>query len=360
VNGRSFGAGRVLAEAPFAPGLRHLQVANGTQSDMHRAVADGPFRSLRSLNVWTNGSLRESWWPLYASPNLVNLRSLSLSGRAPDVYYATSPLARRVRKLSLSIHDDYSGGEPQSAATWATFFRRVRPPDSLTIWYGSETTGVLDQMRLSGWLRNVYELTINSDEISEYGGAYAAGVGRLFRPDSLPRLARLTLTGMDSLDALTAWDGPGRLEELLLFGSGSVRLGVRAGTLAAAPNVVLDRRSSVAVASDADLDVVAGRLATVRELYLTEGGPNLPESAPATSMTPAGVARFLTSPRAAHLLALDVHLHQDSPGGPWARLLADPAVMPALRRLWINAPLTPAEQEGLNRRFGAAFAEPNH
>ena len=333
---------RDLAGASFARRLRHLLLTE-FDFDWPELVAGGPLASLRSLSIrgWFDRDA-ESRRRMYHSPRLAKLRTIELRGLDPA--FAESPLARRVTGLCVDHisepHDDVC-----DAAGWADFLRRVRPPHSLEFNYSRATADVLGMMAETGWLRECRELTVGGGGLNPNSAAHQAGVRRLFRPGSLPKLARAHFASPYADALLGDWDDRVRLESLVFDDGMSV------AALAGSPRLAVGRVPGLRVVADAELARLVGLLGpAATHLDLTLFGPNGSASAP----TPGGVSAFLTGANLPRLRSLVIDqsnatLANDSA----ARRLADPGVLPELLTLAITHRVGAEPLAGLRRRFGA-------
>jgi uncharacterized protein (TIGR02996 family) len=346
-----------LARSTFARNLRSLTLSwCGLVSEGMRQLATAPvFGRLRHLEVSRDALSAADWQALFDSITLTSLSSLEVPGEHFPAY-ARSPLALRIRRLSVGWMARGRGERLQSA--WRDLIARAPGPIKLELANHNPGSAVFREMCRAGWLRRVRELVIRSNS---QGGDFgnSAGVRSLFGPKSLPRLAHLDLHEICdalALEALGRWPGLARLETLEVTDDYNGRLVPR--NLGTAPVAVRSltgvRITTAEEATDFLVEYPLHRLTLLGLSFCCEYNPPTRECVPRIS--PATAEAVLRSPRLARLAEL--HIGFDRVPEVEARviaLLADPSVLPGLRRLFCSGHYsfqnTP-EVERLRARFG--------
>ncbi len=352
-----------IAEARFAPRLRALKVGwRGLGgAGLRRLASDAAFGGLRDLDLWTYREALGEWPALFESPTLTAVRCMRLSADLMPAY-ARSPMARRVRRLEVAWAD-MQGHGAEIRRAWLDLIRRAPPPLRLELSNHNPGRVVFAAMRRNGWLREVRELVISGDS---QGGDYTLGsaaVLPLFAPRVMPTLAGLNIHEANEPSALlklAAWPGLRRLESLELTDDYHGRLIPSRfrpehppGRLRTLGGVRLTtEEDAVRFLADYPLERLCGlRLSFCAEYVTGRHAPRLP---------PATAERVMRSPRLARLADLAVGFdHLPEVEARVVALLADPAVLPGLHRLFCSGYYSFSsgpEAGALRARFGPRLA----
>lgn len=322
-----------LAESRFLPNLRRLGLRQCGLGDagMVRLADDHRFSALEQLDLLWNTVGNAAWERLLRSPHLGALRDVTVSGSATDV------LRERCRRhpltgLTVSWNDEETD--------WRAFITACPPLKRLSLWVCNPGRDVFDEMRESGWLRDIEELELRGDSQGNVYGGDHAGVERLFDdPETLPKLRRLTLHELaeeETVEAVAFWPRLSQLESLALTCDYGGRLYVDQFY----PERLLTRLrklSGVRIRDDADAARLTELLVASRIEDLVLAVTATPEAGDAVvELTADGLREFLQSEPLCRVTACGVSffgVEEFIPTG--LALLSDPA---ALRRVRLLAP----------------------
>jgi uncharacterized protein (TIGR02996 family) len=352
----------LLAGSTFARTLRRLTLTGcGVTADGFRRLATDPvFGSLREVELGTNPGGRDGRRAVWHSTTLTNLRSASISVDQLREY-VNSPLAGRVTALTISASGrDALDSGGQGREDWLALIGRVPPPRRLTLKCVNPGREVFAAMRRAGWLRDLRELDVSGDSQYEVYSGRTAGLRALFGRNTMPKLGRLRLhEACDNrvLAALAGWRGTARLESLELTDDYHGRL-LPGGFNAEHPPERLRNVRGVVLITDHDVERFLGwpRLDRLESLKVSLCGEYDQATQGFTEeVTTAAAARLIRSDRLAHVTDLTLGFHHvPATQDRLVHVLADPAVMPRLRRVrvyssWGNQ--NPS-MDGLRARFG--------
>jgi uncharacterized protein (TIGR02996 family) len=356
----------LVAGAAFARNLRRLNLSECrlTAVGFRRLAGDPVFRRLRSLDVRHNAADDPSAWEeLFRSRTLTGVGAFHLGAdRLPG--YAGSPLAGQVQDLTVGWGQAFDEDGGDASVPWARLTETAPPPRRLALETHNPGRAAVRLMRRTGWLRRVRELDLSGD--SQSGAYRGSGVFLgLFRPGVMPRLARLRLheVGDPPLrQALAAWPGLSRLESLDLADDYCGRFRP-ADFPAAHPLTCLRSLDGVTLTSDEDCErflALPGleNLTSLQLSFLGHYDRTTHRYTDAVVLTEATADRVIRSDRLTRLTELTlgfgytrrVEFHV-------APQLADPAVLPRLRKLRLYAMRDGSSADrpslaGLRARFG--------
>lgn len=346
-----------LTRAPFARNLRSLTLSwCGLVSSGLRELATAPaFRKLRRLEASWEATSAADWQALFDSTTLRSLTSLRVPG-AHFPAYARSPLALRIGRLSVGWAE--GGRSRRFQEAWRDLISRAPPPTRLELANQNPGRAVFRQMRRANWLRRAQELSIQSDS---QGGDFgnSAGVSTLFGLKSMPRLAHLELHEIcdwKAIDLLGEWPGMDHLETLKLTDDYYGRLYPRLQAIV--PPALRTLAGLRITTEECAADFLSRHpLQRLTSLGLSFCCQNSPEGGDCTPcLSPASAEAVLRSPRLARLAELRIDFDRvPEVEAHVVALLADPSVLPGLRRLYCGGHYsfsdTP-EAERLRGRFG--------
>ena len=208
-----------VASASFSSNLRRLSLERCGLSGagLRRIASDPVFGRLKALNVSMNATDDPSpWAALFQSRTLTSIRAFQIGGdQLAD--YAGSPLAARVRDLTVTGGGRDEDDEPDYRAEWSKLIASAPPPRRLVLQCHNPGLGAFADLQRSRWLRRVHHLAIQGDSQSGVYSGSMGGVLGLFRRKAMPRLATLDLheTGSPAVfKKLAEWPGLSRLESL--------------------------------------------------------------------------------------------------------------------------------------------------
>ncbi len=345
---------RVLAGAAFATRLARLSLrwCSLTPACYQRIAADRAFAAVRGLDVRGNPHGTEGWRHLFGSGVLRSLRSLAVPADFVGAL-ARSPMVGRLRSLLVGSEE----GEWRGFRTpdWEELIDAMPPPRRLAFAIHNPGGRAFRAMSRAGWLRRLHTLDVAGDS---QGDVYhdPSGLRHLFRPGVMPRLVRLRLheaADDDLLTRLNEWPGLARLESLEVTDDYLGRLDFEAFDPRHPPERARTLRG-VTLASDAAVERFLSMpgLEAVSRLQVRIGidpGHDAP--------SPTSGERVVRSERLANVteLLLSFHDVEDIEERTWP-VLADPAVLPRLRRLTIHgsgrSDRPTLDQAGVRRRFG--------
>jgi uncharacterized protein (TIGR02996 family) len=356
-----------VAGAPFARNLRRLNLSQCrlTGVGFRRLASDPVFGRLRALNVQYNAAEEpEPWADLFQSRTLTDIRAFSL-GADRLTEYAGSPLASRVRDLTVSWGGEFDEEGGDGREVWARLISTAPPPHRLHLHNHNPGRAAFAALRKSRWLRNVRDLAIQSDSQGGVYGGRLGGVRSLFRPTAMPRLTKLDLHEVgsrDLLETLGAWPGLSRLESLDLADDYHGRLRP-ANFPASHPLPCLHDLRGVIISADEDVErfLALPGLENLTSLHLSFLGHYDTATHRYTD------AIFLTEAAADHLLRSErlSRVTDLTLGFGYTRRIefhvapqfADPTLMPRLQKLYlyVSRDGTSTDRpriEGVRARFG--------
>jgi uncharacterized protein (TIGR02996 family) len=329
-----------LAAAPFARRLTSLALVGcGLPAEGARRLATDPvFGALERLRLSWRGRDRDTWAVLFNSTTLTAVKSIEVGADLLPAY-ARSPMAARVRDLTVTCANDLDRNLDPDRQAWLELIDRAPPPRRLVLRCHNPGPEVFAAMRRKNWLRDVRELSISGDSQYEVYSGRTEGIRSLFGPRALRRLASLKLheaCDRSTLATLARWRGAGRLESLELTDDYHGRLVPSRFEPAHAPQR-LRNLCGVVLFTDKDVErfltsFPLERLTRLKLSFCAEYGGSGETFLP--QLSPAAVARLLRSDRLARLteLTLGFHYMTDAEAQA-AQTLADPSVMPRLLRL---------------------------
>ena len=349
-----------LARAVFAGRLRGLELGgNRLGADaLRRLGADPAFGQLRSLGV--NGTCDDpaGWAGVFRSPHLTALRRFVVGAdRLPE--YARSPLATRVRDLTVVCANDLDRDTSPDGRAWLDLIDRGRPPGRLGLRRHNPGREAFRAMREGRWLRRVRELDIRGDSQYEVYSGRTAGVRSLLRPGVLPRLTRLRLHEVcdgRTRAALAEWGGLTRLEALELTDDYHGRQ-VLDDFDPVRPPERLRVAGGVILMTPADVGRFLGwpRLERLERLHVSFASEYAGGHEFVARIDPATAEQAVRSGRLDNLTELRLGFHEaPAVKARLAGVLADPAVLPRLRRLTFygGSGHGSPDLSGLRARFG--------
>lgn len=345
-----------IADAPFASSLRTLRIARSRLSAdaLTRIAVDPVFARLRALDVSGNAHEVKPWKSLFESGTLTHIRTLAIGAESLSEY-ARSPMALRVRNLTVhaSGNDELDSG--RNVGPWRELIDRAPPPRSLRLLSHNPGREAFAAMRRTRWLRRVRSLAVGGDSQYEVYAGRTAGIRAQLFGDAMPRLTRLRLhEACDDrvLAALSAWRGLERLESLELTDDYHGRL--RPDRLD--PEYPPERlRALRGVVCDTDEDaerlLSLPRLERLAHLDLSFSGRFVAATQTYHQrVSVAAAERVVRSGRFANLTSLRLGFNQiPAIEARLARVLAEPGVMPRLRRVRVHG------DENYRTEFGAAL-----
>ena len=346
-----------VAGARFAPSLRvlNLRGCHLPPSAFARLATDEALGGLRSLDVSGNTTDASAWDELFASRTLGRVRAVAISA-AQLTAYARSPMAQRVRDLTVhaSGNDVFDGG--RDSGPWRELVDRVPPPRCLTLRCCNPGREGFAAMRRTGWLRKVRDLSIAGDSQYEVFAGRTAGIRALLVGNAMPRLTRLRLhEACDArvLAALSKWRGVERLESLDLNDDYYGRLEPSEYDPVHAPERLRELRG-VVCRTDEDIErfLTLPRLERLESLQIALVAQFDSQTHSSEEAVSVGAAvRLIRSERLLNLVRLDLGF-ADVPAVQQAvrATLADPAVLPRLRHVRASGDTNPPD--GLQARFG--------
>lgn len=351
----------LLARASFAGRLRSLTLhgCGLTPEGLRQLATDPVFRSLHTLDLTLGTKATGPWEALFHSATLTAVRSLHLGADLLPAY-ARSPMAGRVRDLTVVCADDLDRDLTADVRAWLELLQHAPPPRRLVLECHNPGAEVFAAMRQSGWLRRVRELEIRGDSQYEVYSGRTEGIRSLFDPAAMPRLTALTLheaCDAATLATLASWPGVHQLEALVLTDDYHGRIVPRAETPFPRPRC-LRTLHGVVLITEEDVEQFPAQFecAHLSRLHLSFSSAYDPATrAFHPRLTPPRMEQVLRSPELTRVTDLTLGFHfLIEEGRLMAQVLADPAVMPRLKRARIYSAydvLTPV-LDGLRRRLG--------
>ncbi len=329
-----------LARASFAGSLRTLILAGTgvTAAGFQQVATDAAFAGLARLDLRHSQVNSTAWACLFNSTTLTKLTTFTLGANLLPAY-ARSPLARRVRNLTVQCADDLDRNMSADRRAWLELIVNAPPPRRLTLDCHNPGKEVFAAMRKARWLRDVRELSISGDSQYEVYSGRTAGIRSLFGQKSMPKLGTLNLheaCNRRVLATLAEWPGTAHLEKVEATDDYHGRLIPSAFEPATPPDRLRHLEGVVLIlADDAARFLALPRLDRLARLKLSFSG----EYDQATReflprLSPDVAEQVIRSPGLANVTEMTLGFHYlPAVAERLAVVLADPAVMPCLRHL---------------------------
>jgi uncharacterized protein (TIGR02996 family) len=350
-----------LARATFARSLRSLTLVGcgQTSEEVRRLASDPSFGALEALDLTWNPLTPDAWGAIFKSSTLTAVTTLHVGADMLPVY-VRSPMARRVRDLTVAGTSDLDRSLAPDRRAWAELIEHAPPPRRLVLECHNPGERVFAAMHEANWLRDVEELSISGDSQYEVYGELTGGICSLFDGKVMPRLVSLRFheaCDRKVLAALADWPGLAHLESLELTDDYYGRLVPRFFKPDDLPGRLRTLRG-VVLSTDDDVDRLLAwpqlkRLTRLHLSFYAEYDQNARTYIERLSADTA--ERLLRSPALANLTTATFGFNYiSSVATRIATVLASPAVIPRLRwlRLYGGHGTPNPALDGLRARFG--------
>jgi hypothetical protein len=328
-----------LVRAFFARSLRSLTLFVEATDEGFTPIGNYPvFAGLHSLHLSGSGIGPNEWAAIFNSSTLTAVEAITIGAdQLPG--YARSPMARRVRDLTVNCAEDLGRNLGPDQLAWQELIQHAPPPRRLVLNCHNPGGKVFVAMRRAGWLREVQELSISGDSQYEVYSGRTQGIRALFRSERLRKLTALRLheaCDRETLQALAEWAGTRRLESLTLTDDYHGRL-VAGWFDPQRPAERLRRLEGVVLCNDEDVArfLAMARLTRVGRLQLSFCPDYDPDAQVSFQrLSPDAAERVVRSPGLVNVTEATFGFrHLPDVATRLGQVLADPAVMPRLRQL---------------------------